>query len=115
MVAVKNLSITFHKCLALVVIAALLALPLVSITGDFALIPEKSALTDLAYTAHDGDFGWFSLIKTEPEHSLGGGLSLSEEMQLVGDNQQSSKYPPRILLPPQEISSEVPIPPNIIS
>ncbi len=104
----------FRKCLSLAVIAMLLSLPLVSITGDPALTSVKTTPTELAYTSHACDTGGFSLLKTEPEHSLGGGLSLSEDLQLAADPLQSSN-PPRTLLPPQDVSSEVPIPPNIIS
>lgn len=104
----------FRKSLSLVVIAMLLSLPLVSITGNPDFVSAKTTPTELAYTSHEADTGGFSLIKTEPEHSLGGGLSLSEDLQLAAAPLQSSNSP-RTLLPPQEVASEVPIPPNIIS
>ena len=111
----KNYPI-FRKSLSLVVIAMLLSLPLVSITGDPDITSAKTTRTALAYTADDGGgAGDFSLIKTEPQLPLGGGLSLPEKLQLVADCQRSLQQPSRTLLPPEEISPEVPIPPNINS
>lgn len=104
----------FRKSLSLVVIAMLLSLPLVSITGDARFASAKVTRTEVAFTACDSGVGDFSMLKAESELSSAGGLSLPEELRLA-DDQQSSKLPPRPALPPQEIIAEVPIPPNIHS
>lgn len=104
-----------RKCLSLLVVIMLLSLPLVSITGDPHLNSPNDNDSELALTACDGGAGNFSLLKTEPDLPLGGGLSLSEGLRFVTDCSPSSKKPLRTDTPPKEVFAEVPTPPNIHS
>jgi hypothetical protein len=90
-----------------------LSLPLVSITGNPHLSPPKDYDTELALTAYDGGIGDFSLLKTEPELPLGGGLTLAEGLQFATNSSPSSKKKLRTDTPPKEVFAEVPTPPDI--
>ena len=105
----------FRKIWPVVVIASMLSLPLVSIVEKSAVTPFESARFEISALVLDGGSTEDCLLKTEPELSFNVDLIPAEEVRFPGDRLQALVKPAPAVPALKDISSEIFIPPRIIS
>lgn len=104
-----------HKTVALAVIAVLLSLPVLSVTGGGVVSPFKPPATTLYFATNHNGGEELPFQKAEPEHPVSVELVENRVLLSIGEWRQASILPPAVVFSPQDFSTEIYTPPEIAS